>query len=33
MLMGHRRWKDILRFVIVFLAVLLLLVYIGPKAC
>ncbi len=33
MLMGTKRWKKILRFVIVFLAVFILLVYIHPKAC
>ncbi len=31
--MGHKRWKTLLRYVIVYLAVLFLLVYIGPKAC
>ncbi len=31
--MGNGRWTKVLRFVIVFLAALLLLVYISPKAC
>ncbi len=31
--MGHKRWVKILRFVIVYLAVLILLAYIHPKAC
>lgn len=31
--MGNGRWMKILRFVVVLLAVVWLLVYIGPKAC
>lgn len=31
--MGHGRWAKALRFLLVFLAVLWLLVYIGPEAC
>ena len=30
---GNGRWAKALRCVVVFLAVLWLLVYIGPKAC
>ena len=33
MRMGNGRWMKILRFAVVFLAVLVLLVYIGPKTC
>ena len=33
MQMGHGRGANALRFAVVFLAVLVLLVYIGPKAC
>ena len=33
MRMGNRRWAQALRCVVVFLAVLWLLVYIGPNAC
>lgn len=33
MRMGNGRWAKALRCVVVFLAVLWLLVYIGPKAC
>ncbi len=32
-LMGNGRWAKALRYVIMFLAALLLLAYIGPKAC
>ena len=33
MRMGDGRWAKALRFVVVFLAVVWLLVYIGPKVC
>lgn len=33
MLMGHKRWVKILRFVIVYIVLAILLAYISPKAC
>ncbi len=31
--MGEKRWRKILRFIIVFIALAILLAYTGPKAC
>ena len=32
MLMGHRRWAKVLRFVVCFVIIVLMMLYIAPKA-
>ncbi len=32
MLMGHKRWTKVLRFVVCFVIIVLMMLYIAPKA-